>query len=159
MASMPRTPSDVLDPLSQKTRPLIPLPRTGSLPINADLAVLQKARQFIILPKRLSVSLPSRVPITNQGPSGSQDSRISGMKIDFPLSFFGTCARRVMAKLRWRATATTPLPKDGDISEGRGPQRTDAISLNTQTARANRSMRNVMKIRQRGHHNRTVGEY
>jgi len=42
---------------------------------------------------------------------------------------------------------------------GLGPQRTDVISLKTQAARANRSVRDVMKIRQREHHSRTVGVY
>jgi len=135
---MPRIPSDVAAPPAQKA---MPLPWTGSLRSHyADPAAPQtpKARRFITLPKRLSrsVSLPSQVP-TTRGPESSPESRFSGMKIDFPLSFFGTLVLRVMAGLRWRATTATPLPKeDEDISAGIGPQKTDAFSITTQSTRA-----------------------
>jgi len=161
---MPSTASDVLAPLSQKTRPLIPLLRTGSLTSPLDLSApqTQTARRFMTLPKRLSVNLPSEVPTTNEGPASSQESRVLGMQIDVSPSFFGTCFLRVMSRLRWRDTqlrrrTATPIPEDGDILVGLGTQRTDAISIKTQKVRANRNMRDVMKVRQRGHHNRTFG--
>jgi len=128
MVSMPKIPSDVLGPLSQKA---MRLPWTGSLPSHdSDPGAPQtpKVRRFITLPKRLSASLPSQVPTTNQGPESSPESRF---KIDFPLSFFGTFVLRVMAGLRWRATTAAP-DKDADIPAGLSPQRTDAISIETQ---------------------------
>jgi len=41
--------------------------------------------------------------------------------------------------------------EDEDVWAELGPQRTDAISIKTQTARVNRGMQEVMPIRQRGH--------
>jgi len=151
---MPSTASDALAPLSQKTRPLL---RTGSLTSPLDLSApqTQTARRFMTLPKRLSVGP------TNEGPASSQGSRLLGMKIDVSPSFFGTCFLRVMSGLRWRDTqprrrTATPLHEVGDIPAGLGTQQTQ-ISIKTQKIKANRNMRDVMKARQRGHHNRTVG--
>jgi len=129
-----KIPSDVLDPLSHEA---MPLPWTGSLPRHDSepgAPETPKVRRFIRLPKRLSASLPSQIPTTNQAPESSPESRF---KIDFPLSFFGTLVLWVMSGLRWRATTTTPLfDKDVDIPAGLSPQRTDAISIKTQTTRA-----------------------
>jgi len=41
--------------------------------------------------------------------------------------------------------------EDEDIWTELGPQKTDAISIKTPTARVNRSMQEVMQIRHRGH--------
>jgi len=134
MVSIPKIPSDILDPLSHKA---MPLPWTSSLPSHdSDPGAPQtpKVRRFITLSKRLSASLPSQVPTNNQAPESSPESRF---KIDFPLSFFGTFVLRVMTGLRWRATTATPLPdQDEDIPAGLSPQRTDAISIETQPTRA-----------------------
>jgi len=148
VASIPRTPADVEAPASQQAR-----------------------QQFIPLPTR-TASPPSRVPTTNQGPSASnQESRFSTIGSSAQsTSFLGKYVLRVMARLhwRWRTPTATPLLQSEHIPEGPTqdpdqrrlrPRRADGMSIETQTSKANRSMRDILQKRQRGHQNRKVGMY
>ena len=146
-----------------------PLPRrAGSLPNprrTVDSIESAEAEISSSVQSETQIEPEQSTHTTNQGPASNQESNLSIMsssahsklgsgRIRFALAFrdFGTTIFRAMAR---RTTISTPLLEDGEIQsrDGVRAQRTDVISIKLRTT----SLRDVMKIRQRGHQSRQIG--